>query len=103
MDSVAAHNIGVKARQAAERIAELFEQAKPIPLSGGQLRIDKATVRELMASLRPSLAGEDTWTLDELETVLKHARQVPLTDMVRIHGDQAEAFARRFRAIAARV
>ena len=98
-------------RELAERLIDLLEQARPVPLMPSRVRVDKDDVDELVKRISsgPDAFGHgpDGDTAADADIVraaqaaqnaVHHAKQVPLTDQVRLPREQAKALADALRA-----
>ena len=67
------------------------------------MRVDLPTVRELVADIRRANApGPLTAAADVVEQAVRNAKPVPLTDQVRLPGEEVKALATSLRAAAGR-
>jgi len=98
-------------RALAERLVDLLERARPMPLMPSRVRVDKDDVDELVKRISggPDVFGRgpggDTVAdadlvraAEAVQDAVRHAKQVPLTDQVRLPRDRAKALADALRA-----
>jgi hypothetical protein len=88
----------------ARRLLELLERAPKIRFTGGQVRVDKATVHELVAALREGSGRTSAGLLAAAEAVddaVRDAQPVPLTDQIRLPGERVANLAAQLRAAGA--
>jgi hypothetical protein len=99
------------ATEAAGRLAELLERARPMPLMRGRVRVDKREVYRLVDAIVASVpgpltdrsfdsgAGSDVLAVaEDVREALRHAYPVPLTDEIRLPAQYAAELARRLRS-----
>jgi len=99
----------------AVELATLLDRARPVPLLGDRVRVDRREIDRRVARLTKAVevevadhgldraVGADLVNAaDDLRSAASHAHPIPLTDQVRLPRSRASELAGALRAVAQR-
>jgi hypothetical protein len=86
---------------AGRELVELLENARPIPLTRGQVRVDAPAAHRLVAAVRETGNASLVAAAEAADDAVRNAQPVPLTDQVRFPRDHVEQLVQGLRAAGA--